>query len=344
MIHIVIVTVLVIISTLALGLFLTNAPLTQVQASQQAQIVDGLMDIHWWFIAFFFSLIVVFILYSVIVFRRRKGERGDGVYMTGNHRLEIAWTIIPVGIVLWFAVIGGQTLADVERRDPQAMTVNVFAAQWNWRFEYNLTTADGAVTAVTSDTLVLPRNRQVVLRLHSDDVIHSFFVPEFRIKQDVLPGGEEFIRELRITPNQNGTFKVRCAEICGRGHWSMQAQVQVVDGSEFDTWLQEQSAECSLSDEECGQRWADTYGCLACHSLDGTTIIGPTWQGLFGSQVDLADGTTVTADEDYIRESMLDPNAKVVAGFQPGIMPQNFANILSEDQINQIIAFISSLQ
>lgn len=344
MIYIVIVTILVIISTLALGLFLTNVPLTQVQASQQAQIVDGLMDIHWWFIAFFFSLIVVFILYSVVVFRRRKGERGDGVYMTGNHQLEIVWTIIPVGIVLWFAVIGGQTLADVERRDPQAMTVNVFAAQWNWRFEYNLTTADGTVAAVTSDTLVLPKNRQVVLRLHSDDVIHSFFVPEFRIKQDVLPGGDEFIRELRITPNQNGTFKVRCAEICGRGHWSMQAQVQVVGGSEFDTWLAEQSAECSLSAEECGQRWADTYGCLACHSLDGTTIVGPTWQGLFGSQVDLADGTTATADEAYILNSIVDPNSQVVAGFPQGVMPQNFSQVLSEDQINQIIAFISSLQ
>jgi cytochrome c oxidase subunit 2 len=245
---------------------------------------------------------------------------------------------------LWFAVIGGQTLADVERRDPQAMTVNVYAAQWNWRFEYNLTTEDGTVTAVTSDTLVLPKNRQVVLRLQSEDVIHSFFVPEFRLKQDVLPGGEDFVRELRITPNQNGTFKVRCAEICGRGHWSMQAQVQVVDGSEFDTWLAEQSAECSLSDEECGQRWADIYGCLACHSLDGTTVVGPTWLGLFSSQVDLVDGATVNADEAYLRDSILEPNAQIVAGFQPGVMPQNFADILSEDQINQIIAFISSLQ
>lgn len=344
MIHIVIVAVLVIVSTLALGLFLTNAPLTQVQASQQAQIVDGLMDIHWWFIAFFFSLIVVFILYSVIVFRRRKGERGDGVYMTGNHQLEIVWTIIPIGIVLWFAVIGGRTLADVERRDPQAMTVNVFAAQWNWRFEYSMTTPDGVVTAVTSDTLVLPKDRQVVLRLHSEDVIHSFFVPEFRIKQDVLPGGEDFVRELRVTPNQIGTFKVRCAEICGRGHWGMQAEVQIVEATEFETWLAQQSGECDLSAQECGRRWVDTYGCLACHSIDGTSIIGPTWKGLFGSQVELADGTTVTADEAYIKNSILKPNAQVVAGFPQGVMPQNFADILSEDQINQIIAFISSLQ
>lgn len=344
MIHLVIVTVLVVISTLALGLFLTNAPLMPFQASQQAQVVDGLMDIHWWFIAFFTSLIVVFLVYSVIVFRRRKGERGDGVYMEGNQKLEILWTIIPIGIVLWFAVIGGRTLADVERRDPEAMTVNVFAAQWNWRFEYSVTTEDGVVTAVASDTLVLPKNRQVVLRLHSDDVIHSFYVPEFRIKQDVLPGGEEFVRELRITPTQNGNFKVRCAEICGRLHYDMQAAVQVVDGSEFDAWLAEQSAECSLSDAECGQRWAETFGCLACHSLDGTTVVGPTWQGLFGSQVELTDGTTVTVDEEYLRNSILDPNSQVVAGFPPGVMPQNFAEILSENQINQIIAFIMSLQ
>jgi cytochrome c oxidase subunit 2 len=344
MIHLVIVAVLVVISTVGLGLFLTNAPLMPLQASAQAQIVDGLMDIHWWFIAFFTSLIVVFLLYSVIVFRRRKGERGDGVYMEGNQRLEILWTIIPVGIVLWFAVIGGQTLADVERRDPDAITVNVYAAQWNWRFEYTVTTEEGVVTAVASDTLVLPKNKQVVLRLHSDDVIHSFYVPEFRLKQDVLPGGEDFVRELRITPNQNGTFKVRCAEVCGRLHYDMQAEVQVVDGSEFNAWLTEQTAECNLSDPECGQRWAQTYGCLACHSLDGTVVVGPTWQGLFGHEVELTDGSVVTVDEEYLRNSILDPNAQVVAGFQPGVMPQNFAQILSEDQINQIIAFIMSLQ
>jgi len=344
MIHLVIVAVLVVISTVALGLFLTNAPLMPFQASQQAQVVDDLMDIHWWFIAFFISLIVVFLLYSVIVFRRRKGERGDGAYMEGNQRLEILWTIIPVGIVLWFAVIGGQTLADVERRDPEAITVSVFAAQWNWRFEYSVTTEEGVVTAIASDTLVLPKNRQVVLRLHSDDVIHSFYVPEFRIKQDVLPGGPEFVRELRITPNQNGTFKVLCAEICGRLHYDMQAEVQVVDGSEFDAWLKEQSGECNLTDAECGQRWAETYGCLACHSLDGTVVVGPSWQGIFGSQEQLTDGSTVVVEEEYIRNSILDPNAQIVARFQPGIMPQNFAQILSEDQINQIIAFIMSLQ
>src|SRR3989337_351084 len=138
MIHLLIAAVLVVISTILLGLFLTNAPILPVQASTQAQTIDSLFHIHWWFIAFFVSLIVVFILYSLIVFRRRKGERGDGKYVTGSHQLEILWTIIPIGIVLWMAVIGANTLADVERRDPQAITVDVFGSRWVWRFEYTV--------------------------------------------------------------------------------------------------------------------------------------------------------------------------------------------------------------
>jgi cytochrome c oxidase subunit 2 len=349
MLHLIIVSVLVIVSTVLLGLFLTNAPLLPVQASVQAETVDWLFGLHWWFIAFFFSLITVFILYSVIVFRRRKGERGDGQYIHGNHRLEIVWTIIPIAIVLVMAVIGSDTLADVERRDPQAITVDVFASQWVWRFEYTVTVpgeegAPAVVTAVSSDTLYLPNNQQVVLRLHSTDVIHSFFVPEFRLKQDVLPGGEEFVRELRVTPNMKGTFKVRCAEICGRLHYDMQADITVVDGSEFNTWLQEQSAGCNLTDAECGQRWAATYGCTACHSINGDEGVGPTWVGLFGHEVPLADGSTVVADEAYLHQSIVDPNALIVAGFQPGVMPQDFAERLTEEQIQQIIAFIMSLQ
>ena len=343
MIHLLIVAVLVVISTIAIGLFLTNAPILPVEASTQAQTIDWLFHIHFWLIAFFFSLIVVFVVYSVVVFRQRKGERGDGYYMEGNQRLEMLWTIIPIGIVLWLAVIGSGTLADVERRDPAAITVDVFAAQWSWRFQYQVTTPDGQATAVTSDVLVLPKNQQVVLRLHSQDVIHSFYMPEFRVKQDVLPGGEEFTRELRITPNLNGTFKVRCAEICGQGHYSMQAKVQVVDASEFKSWLDQQAGSCTLSDAECGQRWAQTFGCLGCHTTDGTPKIGPTWLGLFGSQVQLADGSMVTADENYLHSSIIDPNSQIVAGFQPGVMPQNFSTLLSEEQVNQIVAFIMSL-
>jgi len=335
MIHLIIVSVLVIISTLLIGSFVRVEDLLPVQASVQGEIIDGLFGVHIWLIAFFFSLITVFMLYSIVVFRRKKGEKGSGAYMTGNHTLEIVWTVIPLLIVLYLAVIGATTLADVERRDPDAIVVNVFASQWNWRFEYE----DGT----NSDVLVLPKDRQVLLRLQSADVIHSFFVPEFRVKQDVLPGGEDFMRELRIIPNLIGDFKVRCAEICGQLHYSMLADVSVISANEFEIWLSSQSG-CDLSDEECGQQIAQQFGCLACHSVDGSVVVGPSWLGIAGIEETLEGGSTVTVDSDYIINSILDPNAQIVAGFPASVMPQNFAEILSEEQLEQIAAFIFSLQ
>lgn len=336
MIHLVAVAVLVALSTFLLGLYLSSGAFLPVQASYQAQVIDRLFAVHGWLIAFFFSLIVVFMLYSFVIFRRRKGELGDGAYMTGNKRLEMTWTVIPLIIVLILSVHGANVLADVERRDPQAMQVNVFASQWNWRFEYE----NGA----TSNVLVLPKDRQVLLRLQSDDVIHSFFVPEFRVKQDVLPGGEAFVRELRVTPTKQGEFKVRCAEICGQLHYDMLATVSVVSQSEFDAWLAQQGATCDLGAEECGRNWAQQFGCLACHSLDGTQIVGPSWLGIAGSQETLDDGSTVLVDAEYLYESIVDPNAKVVEGFPAGVMPQNYGETLSETQIEEIVAFILNLQ
>jgi cytochrome c oxidase subunit 2 len=336
MIHFLIVGVLVLGSTYALYTYvLTNDILLPVGASQQAVAIDELFQVHWFFISFFLSLIVVFILYSVIVFRRKKGEQGDGAYFEGNTPLEIAWTIIPLGIVLFLAYRGAQTLGDVELRKSDAIEISVVAQQWAWRFDY----PDG----FSSDKLVLPEGKQILLRLHSEDVIHSFWVPEFRVKQDVLPGGEDFVRELRITPNQQGTFKVRCAELCGSQHYAMRADVVVMDPAGYADWVLEQTGTCELSDAECGQKWATQYGCLACHSTDGTKIVGPTWLDLFGHQVLLNDGTTVMADENYLHNSIMDPNMQVVAEFSPDIMPGNFSERLTDEQIAQIIAFIQSL-
>jgi cytochrome c oxidase subunit 2 len=335
MLHFVIVAVLVALSTFGLGTYFASGALLPDAASQQSVIIDWLFGVHGWLVAFFFSLIVVFLLYSVIVFRRRPGEQGDGVYLTGNHQLEIIWTVIPLALVLWLAVIGARTLADVERRDPDAMVVEVFAAQWSWSFQYE----NGAITT----DLVLPVDRQVLLRLHSNDVIHSFYVPEFRVKQDVLPGGPEFTRELRITPTKQGAFKIQCAEICGQLHYDMLADVLVVSEGEFLTWLDQAGGECEGSDELCGERWAQQAGCLSCHSLDGTVVLGPSWLGLAGSEEELADGSTVIVDADYLKRSILEPDAQIVAGFNPGIMPRDFGVRLTEVQIDQIVAFILSL-
>jgi cytochrome c oxidase subunit 2 len=333
MIHFVIVGILVVVSTYLVFLGLTSADLLPFQASEQAVIIDGLFDIHWFLISFFFSLIVVFMLYSFIVFRRKPGEKGDGDHFEGNARLEVAWTIIPLIIVIGLAIIGAQALGDVEARDPGAMVVNVVGKQWGWSFEY-------PEFEVSTTELVLPVDRQVLLRLQSLDVIHSFWVPEFRVKQDALPGGEAFIRELRITPNEIGEYQVRCAEMCGLDHANMKSPVIVMKQQDFQTWMASQS--CQDSEEVCNGRDLATTYCTACHYLDGNTLIAPSWIGLFGSTVPLNDGTTIVADEAYILKSILDPALQVHDGYNP-VMPPNFADTLTEQQIEELIAFIKSL-
>lgn len=337
MIHFVIVAILVAISTFVLGSYFSSGVLLPEQASVQANVIDNLFAVHGWLIAFFFSLIVVFMLYSIVVFRRRKGELGDGYYTTGNMKLEIVWTVIPLIIVLWLSVVGAQTLADVERRDPTAIEINVYASQWNWNFEYE----NGAF----ANQLVLPKDKQVLLRLHSDDVIHSFWVPEFRVKQDILPGGEEYVRELRITPSELGDYKIRCAEICGTLHYDMLADVRVVSVAEFDAWLDEQvNTVCELEAAECGRILVEELGCIACHSLDGSVIVGPSWLDIAGTFETLDDGVSVFVDANYLTKSILDPNAQIVAGFTEGLMPEIYPDLLTSDEISDIVAFILSLE
>jgi cytochrome c oxidase subunit 2 len=332
--HIIIVAVFVLLTTILVYAGLNMIGLLPESASAQAETIDWLFNIEIIAISFLFSLIVVPLIYSLIVFRRRPGDTSDGVYFEGNTRLEIIWTIIPLFAVLILAYLGAWSLGDTLRTDPQAMTVNVTAFQWAWRFdypEYGITTTD----------LYLPIDKQVLLKMESPDVIHSFWVPEFRVKQDIVPGR---VTELRITPTEFGEYKVRCAELCGTSHTYMLASVVVVSESDFANWVEEQKIEVPDTgepDASRGEKIAQQNGCFACHSLDGSILVGPSWKDLFGSQVELSDGSTVTADETFIRESILDPNATIVAGFPEGAMPQYN---LSDQQIDDIIAFIQTLK
>jgi len=332
--HFVIVAVLVIISTVLVSAGLDRIGLLPVEASAQAKPIDALFNIHFKLIAFLFSLIVVFMLYSIVVFRRKPGETGEGAHVEGSTRLEILWTLAPLVTVVALATLGAQVLADTRAVDPQAMIVKVTAGQWFWRFEY-------PDYGVTSTTLNLPVNQQVLLQMKSEDVIHSFWVPEFRVKQDALPGR---VTEMRITPTLIGSYKVRCAELCGTSHALMENPVVVMNNADFQTWITEQQQIASVSPEERGRKWAAEFGCSACHSADGTQVVGPTWKGLYEHDVQLANGQTVKADDVYLKESIINTNAKIVKGFAPGIMPQNFRERLSDDQINDIIAYIKSLK
>ena len=330
--------ILVIVLSILLYAGLVNARILPIEASLQSGPIDWLFHVHFGAIAFLFSLIFVFMMYSVIAFRRKPGETGDGRHFSGNTRLELTWTIVPLLTVLAVATIGAQNLADTRQVDPQAMVVNVTAGQWFWSFEY-------PGTGVISNTLYLPVNKQILFRLTSKDVIHSFWVPEFRIKQDVLPGAN-LVRELRITPNQTGNYKVRCAEMCGVSHAYMESPVVVVSQAEFSAWLQQQQAAASKDPVARGQVLASANGCVSCHSTDGSIKIGPSFKGLFGSQVALSDGSAHTADENYIKTSIIDPRFQIVKGFESksNVMPTDFGKKLNDQQIQDLVEFIKSLK
>jgi cytochrome c oxidase subunit 2 len=320
--HFAAVAILVIIITALLIVGLNYAHLLPAQASAQAVPIDNLFNLEFKVIAFLFALIVVFMVYSIVFFRRKSGDLKDAAHIQGNTRLEIAWTVAPLATVVFFAYLGGQSLAATLRADPNPLQVKVIGQQWSWRFEY-------PDQGIVSDTLYLPVNKQALLLLSSVDVIHSFWVPQFRVKQDALPGGDAFVKELRVTPTELGQYQLLCAELCGERHTYMTASVIV----------------SSTNDPVArGQKVAQTNGCLACHSVDGSKMVGPTWKGLAGKTVTLNDGSTVTADETYLKESIVDPNAKIVQGFPPGVMPENYSQRLTDQQIADVIAFINSLK
>lgn len=311
-----------------------------IQASAQSIPIDWLLDLEMMLTGFFFSIIMAPLIYSLIVFRRRKGETGDGVHFEGHTGLEITWIIVPLIVVVWLGIIGADNLRTVRAIDPDAVEVKVIAFQWEWLFVYP--------QGFTSEKLYLPVDKQAILKMESRDVLHSFWVPEFRLKQDIVPGR---VTDYRITPNLIGLYKIRCAELCGAAHTTMQEDVIVLSQEEYAEWLADNTAAAisARATEDAdpnpnagrGEVLYTVQGCKACHSIDGTKGIGPTWKGVADSQVRLADGTTVLADQAFLEESIREPNAKIVAGYKENAMP-DFG--LTENQIRDLVAFIQTLK
>ena len=332
--HFVIVGILVIVMAVLTYAGLNAVGLMPVEASAQSVPIDWLWNIEMMTISFLFALIVVPMAYSLAVFRRKEGDTTDAQHIEGNTNLEIAWTVVPLFIVMVFAYLGAGNLAEVRRVDPGAMPVKVTGQQWSWSFEY-------PDYGVTSDELHMPVGKQVLLRMTSNDVIHSFWVPEFRVKQDLVPGR---ITELRVTPTLVGNYKVRCAEICGTSHAYMEAPVIVNTQADFDSWMAQQvklAEKAAATPEGRGQALVVANGCAACHTITGAAGIGPTWFGLFGHEVELTDGSSVTADEAYIHESIKAPQAKILAGFENQLMPTYG---FPDAQIDDIVAYIKTLK
>jgi cytochrome c oxidase subunit 2 len=332
--HLAIATVLVLLVAPITYVVLEAIYRLPVAASEEAVPIDQLFRGHFIAIAIVFALVVVFILYSLVVFRSRGEEDELGEFMHGNVPLEVAWTLIPLIIVLAFGVWGWVVLDEVVKAEENEQTIEVYGQQWSWTFQYpNL--GEFAEDAA----LYLEVNQPVVLQMEARDVLHSFWVPEFRVKQDLLPNRKT---TLRITPTQTGDYRLRCAEICGQLHSQMLADVHVLDSAAYAVWETEMRAIADLPPEEQGRlRWE--ANCQSCHSSDGSPGVGPTWLDVYGSEEELVDGTAVLVDEAYLENSICNPNEHIVAGFQPNIMASDWCERLSERDITNLIEFIKSL-
>jgi len=295
--------------------------------------VDQLFAGYAFLIAFFFALIVVIMVYSAVVFRRKKGDDEPGTNVHGNSVLEVIWTIVPLGIVLFLSGVGAVYLAETMEPEVDEMVVKVTAAQWSWRFDY-------PEYGLSSSELILPKDRQVLFVFESLDVIHSFWVPEFRLKQDIVPG---ITTSLRLKPTLTGSYTLRCAELCGLNHDYMLAPVRVMEPADFDAWVTSRTELSPLSPAERGKQLAELNGCVGCHTADGSSSVGPTWLGLYGSEETLTDGTTIVVDEAQLLQSILDPNAQIIEGFLPDLMPMGFGDTFTQAELEDLIAYIKSL-
>ena len=315
-----------------------------VQGDTAAPKIDTLYD--WLLVASvpMFVLVMAVAIYCVVRFRVRPGgPTGDGAPIHGNTRLEIVWVTIPFLIVSALAVYAAVVLADIEKKQPNELQVRAIGQQFTWHFEY---TQPGG-KKVTSDVLYLPNNRPVYMKINTKDVLHSFWVPAFRLKEDAVPGQTDHVR---FTPNRLGHYEVVCAELCGLGHATMRVATLVMQPKDFNAWMQKQLHPNTGAGTAAGggaaaggggtqtasaalgkQVFTGEGGCGACHTLSaaGTSgTVGPKLDGI------------ASKGAAFIQQSIEAPNAQITKGFQAGIMPQDFKTRLGPAKIAALVKYL----
>jgi cytochrome c oxidase subunit 2 len=305
----------------------TNFPLFPQAASTQATQVDG---IYFFMMAVtaFFSLLIAGLLIAFAIKYHRQHDDEVGIPIHGSLALELLWTIIPFFITMVMFGWGAKVFFDTYRPPKGAMEIYIVGKQWMWKAQH----MDGQREI---NELHVPVGRPVKLTMGSEDVLHSFYIPAFRVKADVIPGRYNV---LWFTPTKAGRYHLFCAEYCGTKHSGMIGWVEVMEPNDFQTWLS--GGRASESPAAAGEKLFQDLVCISCHR-DDAQARGPQLKGLFGHTVQLQGGATVVADEAYIRESIVNPQAKIVNGFQP-IMP-TFQGLVTEEQLLQLIAYVRSL-
>ncbi len=307
-------------------------------ASGQAAQVDALFLMILVIGVFFFLLTQGLLIYFAVKYRRRVPDRDNETpRITGNHLLEFFWILIPTIVVMTIFYYGWRVYTDLRAPHGEATEVYVNARQWLYEIKY----PDGR-TAVNE--IRVPAGKPVRFILSASDVIHGFYLPDFRVKMDAIPGRTT---TLWVQPDRPGRYQIYCTVYCGTGHSNMLAQLIVMPPQEYAEWAargeeegEEQKEHEPLASR--GERLVNSAGCLNCHGVEGKGKIGPNFRGVYGSKVALEGGKTVTADEDYLRESIVDPGAKVVKGF-PNVMP-TYKTTLSKGDVDAVVAYLKTLK
>jgi cytochrome c oxidase subunit II len=295
--------------------------------------VDGIFNFLMYLSYFFFALILGLMVTFVIRYRRRPGVEP---IPTPSHSivLEAVWSLIPLGLVIVIFYFGFVGYVELRSPPERAYDIKVLARKWSWQFIY----PDGTI----DPDLHVPVGEPVRLTMISEDVIHSLSIPAFRVKMDIVPG--RYTRTW-FQARQPGQFDLYCTEYCGTGHSDMLATVVVHDPEDFDQWLVE-AGDIFGNDAtpaEAGQKLFRRNGCGSCHSTDGTAKIGPTLKGVYGKTHKFTDGSSAEVDENYIRQSLFEPGAKLREGFS-NKMPMQAALVGKEQEIAALIAYIESLE
>ena len=287
-------------------------------------------------IALFFlvSLTVIMIWF---IYRYHEKRNKVATEIPGSTRLEIIWTVIPTVIVLVMFYFGWAGWRPMKNPPKDAMEITSIARMWSFSFVYD----NGKIT----DRLVIPVNQAIKINLVSVDVIHSLYIPAFRVKEDMVPGAEKW---MWFRPTNVGTYDLFCAEYCGLRHSYMVSTVEVLPEEEFLAWYVDTTFilpdKADMPGAE-GFAIMQAHGCNACHSSDGSRLVGPSYLGIYGRNRTVQTGntkTTVLADDDYIKRAIYDPNYEIVEGYQRGLM-QSYKEVISDEDIEKIIVYLRAL-
>jgi cytochrome c oxidase subunit 2 len=311
----------------ALALVAVFIPWLPDSAAREADLIDNV----YWFVTIvcvvIFAVVAGVSVYAIWKFRVPPGDTDDGSPIHGHTGLEIVWTVIPAILVTAIAVYSGVELARAEELRDDHRVIEVSGEQFAWSFTYpDVKLSNGQ--PLRSGELVMQIDEQVEFLITSKDVVHSFWVPEFRKKQDAVGG---ITTQTVVTPTKLGTYPVICAELCGLGHPLMRSQARVVTAAEFDAWVEEQKRLAEEGASVAGKALF-TAQCGTCHALadaETTAEVGPSLDNVLPGQ-----------DADQVRNSILEPDAEISEGYQPGVMPDNFGETLTEEQIDGLVEYL----